>query len=101
MLALYRSDRQADALAAARRARVRLVEDLGVDPGPALARMEQAVLIQADELLLPLPGPIDGAATGVPGPTRSVVTAARTGASPCTSRWTPACSTAGAQRSVR
>ena len=74
MLALYRSDRQADALAAARRARVRLVEDLGVDPGPALARMEQAVLIQADDLLLPLPGPIDGAATGVPAPTRSVVT---------------------------
>ncbi len=74
MLALYRSDRQADALAAARRARVRLVKDLGVDPGPALARIEQAVLIQADDLLLPLPGPVDGVAAGVPGPTRPVVT---------------------------
>ena len=74
MLALYRCDRQADALAAARRARVRLVEDLGVDPGPALARMEQAVLIQADDLLLPLPEPVNGAAAGVPGRTRPVVT---------------------------
>ena len=75
MLALYRSDRQADALAAARRARARLVQDLGVDPGPALARMEQAILIQADDLLLPLPGRVDGAAAGVPGRTRPAVAA--------------------------
>jgi DNA-binding SARP family transcriptional activator len=74
MLALYRSDRQADALAAARRARARLAEDLGVDPGPALARMEQAILIQADDLLLALPGPVDGAAADVPGRARPVVT---------------------------
>ena len=101
MLALYRSDRQADALAAARRARVRLVKDLGVDPGPALARIEQAVLIQADDLLLPLPDrstarrPASQARRGRLSPS------ARTGASPCTSRRTPACSTAGAQRSAR
>ena len=50
MLALYRSDRQADALAAGRRARSRLVEELGVDPGPGLRRMEQAILDQADGL---------------------------------------------------
>src|SRR6185503_18987840 len=55
MLALYRSDRQADALAAGRRARACLMEELGVDPGPALARTEQAILHQTDDLMLPPP----------------------------------------------
>jgi DNA-binding SARP family transcriptional activator/WD40 repeat protein len=70
MLALYRSDRQADALAAGRRARAWLAEELGVDPGPALAGMEQAVLHQSDELLLPLPGPANGRPAGAPRPAR-------------------------------
>ena len=38
-LALYQSGRQGDALAALRRARARLAEELGVDPGPALREM--------------------------------------------------------------
>jgi DNA-binding SARP family transcriptional activator/WD40 repeat protein len=75
MLALYRSDRQADALAAARRARACLVEELGVDPGPALARTEQAVLHQSDDLLLRLPDPVEGAPTGSPRPSESATTA--------------------------
>jgi len=43
-LALYRDGRPADALAALRRARALLADELGVDPGPALVRLEQDVL---------------------------------------------------------
>ena len=46
MLALYRSGRQADALAAYRTGRARLVDQLGVEPGPALRRLERAILRQ-------------------------------------------------------
>ncbi len=44
--ALYRSARQGDALAALRRARDHLAEELGVDPGPELRALEVRVLQQ-------------------------------------------------------
>lgn len=43
-LALYSSARQADALSALRRARRTLGDQLGLDPGPALVKLEAAVL---------------------------------------------------------
>ena len=53
VLALYRAHRQADALGALRRARTSLVEELGVDPGPALRELEAEVLAQSPALSLP------------------------------------------------
>ena len=44
VLALYRSGRQADALAAYRSGREELVEALGLEPGPALRELELQVL---------------------------------------------------------
>ncbi|TDC14711.1 BTAD domain-containing putative transcriptional regulator [Kribbella albertanoniae] len=49
-LALYQSGRQGDALAVLRRARAMLVAQLGIDPGPALARLEEDILNQAEHL---------------------------------------------------
>jgi predicted ATPase/DNA-binding SARP family transcriptional activator len=50
MLALYRCGRQADALDAFQAARRCLVEELGLEPGTDLRRLEEAILLQKPEL---------------------------------------------------
>jgi YVTN family beta-propeller protein len=53
ILALYRSGRQADALAAYRKARRALVDELGLEPGRELRDLEAAILAQDAALDLP------------------------------------------------
>jgi DNA-binding SARP family transcriptional activator len=44
MLALYRAGRQAEALVVYRRTREELVDELGIEPGPAVRELERAIL---------------------------------------------------------
>jgi DNA-binding SARP family transcriptional activator len=53
MLALYRCGRQADALEAFQQARRVLDEQLGLEPGPELRRLERAILAQDVDVDLP------------------------------------------------
>ncbi|MBB2909079.1 DNA-binding SARP family transcriptional activator [Streptosporangium becharense] len=50
MRALYRDRRQAEALAAYQRCRTLLSDELGLEPGPALRRLERAILDQDESL---------------------------------------------------
>ena len=67
-LALYRAHRQAAALAALRRARQVLADELGVDPGPALRSLEAEVLAQSPDLDGPTAARTDDATLLVPRP---------------------------------
>jgi DNA-binding SARP family transcriptional activator len=51
MVALYRDGRQAEALAAYRAARQRLVDEIGLEPGPDLHDLEARILAHDDALM--------------------------------------------------
>jgi DNA-binding SARP family transcriptional activator len=57
MMALYRDGRQAEALDVYRSTRSEFVEELGMEPGPALQQLHQAMLRQDPSLEGPLPTP--------------------------------------------
>ena len=70
MLALYRCGRQSEALRAYGELRTVLAEELGIDPSPALRRLEENMLQQRPDLEVPAnPGHLAGAG---PVPTRPV-----------------------------
>ena len=57
MLALYRDGRQVEALDVYHRTREVLDAELGIEPGPALRKLQQAILRQDPSLDRPLPAP--------------------------------------------
>lgn len=66
-LALYRSHRQADALRALASARTTLAEELGLDPGPELRRLEAQILAH-DPALVATAAPAARPEQSAPGP---------------------------------
>jgi predicted ATPase/DNA-binding SARP family transcriptional activator len=55
MIALYRTGRQADALETMRRGRDLMVDQLGIEPGPELRKLEHMILAHDPDLLVERP----------------------------------------------
>jgi YVTN family beta-propeller protein len=72
MLAQYRSGRQADALSTYRHARTRLIDELGLEPGPELQKLEASVLAQDPALASPEPRARPANGNGVAARARTV-----------------------------
>ncbi|MEU1663049.1 BTAD domain-containing putative transcriptional regulator [Streptomyces sparsogenes] len=66
MLVLHRTDRQAEALAVFRRLRRTLIDELGIEPGPAVQQTHQEILT-ARQVSLSVAPAVPHPATGPPG----------------------------------
>jgi predicted ATPase/DNA-binding SARP family transcriptional activator len=73
MLALYRCGRQADALRAFQDARRTLIEELGIEPSPALCALERALLVQDLSLEAPPRSPPERPRHNLPAALTSLV----------------------------
>jgi DNA-binding SARP family transcriptional activator len=76
MLALYRGDRQAEALQAYQDARRALVDELGIEPGERLRELERAILAQDPALAAPRAAAAAGGPRAAGGPDATDGTAA-------------------------
>src|SRR5215471_17529579 len=68
MLALYRADRQAEALDAYQHARQTLVDDLGIEPSEALQRLQKGILAHDPALEIPTGVGARNGTTAAPAP---------------------------------
>ena len=66
MVSLYRSGRQSEALRTYTAIRDRLVNELGIDPGPALRELQARILAQDPSLAAARPPPAQAAGAAVP-----------------------------------
>ncbi|WP_158883398.1 BTAD domain-containing putative transcriptional regulator [Amycolatopsis anabasis] len=75
MRALYRAGRQGDALESYRELRERLADELGVDPGPALAGLYEAILNQdpALDAAAGVAAPAEPPRTNLPAPVTELI----------------------------
>ncbi|WP_084962623.1 BTAD domain-containing putative transcriptional regulator [Thermoactinospora rubra] len=73
MLALYRSGRQSDALASYAELRERLAEELGLDPGPDVTALHQAILRQDPALDAPPALAPTARRTNLPAPVSDLI----------------------------